>query len=91
MLANEENNSLNPVPERAARCEESERICPVMGSVIPEPVRDTEDSGDTAGPPGPGPAESPPHEGDRLEPEPVEPGEVVGGPVSCGSCNTDTG
>ena len=61
-----------------------------MGSVIPEPVRDTEDSGDTAGG-GPGPAEAPPHEGDRLEPEPVEPGEVVGTPVSCGSCNTIAG
>ena len=47
-----------------------------MGSVIPEPVLE-EESGDTAGPPG-----SPPHEGDRLEPDPVEPGEVVGTPVS---------
>ena len=63
-------------PERAARWEESERIWPVMGSVIPEPVLE-EESGDTAGPPG-----SPPHEGDRLEPDPVEPGEVAGTPVN---------
>ena len=47
-----------------------------MGSVIPEPALD-EDSGETAGPP------SAPSEGDRLEPDPVEPGEVVGTPVSC--------
>ena len=43
-----------------------------MGSVIPDPVLE-EESGDTAGPP------SAPREGDRLEPDPVEPGEVVSG------------
>ena len=63
-------------PERAARWEESGRIWPVMGSVIPDPVLE-EESGETAGPP------SAPREGDRLEPEPVEPGEVVGTPVNC--------
>ena len=47
-----------------------------MGSVIPDPVLE-EESGDTAGPP------SAPREGDRLEPDPVEPGEVVGTPVNC--------
>ena len=47
-----------------------------MGSVIPDPVLE-EESGDTAGPP------SAPREGDKLEPDPVEPGEVVGTPVNC--------
>ena len=47
-----------------------------MGSVIPDPALE-EESGDTAGPP------SAPMEGDKLEPDPVEPGEVVGTPVSC--------
>ena len=47
-----------------------------MGSVIPDPVLD-EESGDTAGPP------SAPMEGDKLDPDPVEPGEVVGTPVNC--------
>ena len=47
-----------------------------MGSVIPDPALE-EERGDTAGPP------SAPMEGDKLEPDPVEPGEVVGTPVSC--------
>ena len=47
-----------------------------MGSVIPDPALE-EESGDTAGPP------SAPMEGDKLEPDPVEPGEVVGTPVNC--------
>ena len=47
-----------------------------MGSpAIPEPVLE-EERGDTAGPP------SPPQEGDRLDPDPVEPGEVAGTPVN---------
>ena len=45
-----------------------------MDSVIPDPVLE-EESGD--GPPSPG------HDGDRFDPEPVEPGEVVGTPVNC--------
>ena len=44
-----------------------------MGSVIPDPALE-DDSGD--GPPSPG------QEGDRLEPEPVDPGDVVGTPVN---------
>ena len=45
-----------------------------MGSVIPDPVLAAE-RGETAGPPSP-------HEGDRLDPDPVEPGDVAGAPVT---------
>ena len=47
-----------------------------MGSpAIPEPVLE-EERGERAGP------ASPPQDGDRLEPDPVEPGEVAGTPVN---------
>ena len=62
-------------PDRAAKCEESDSSWPFIGSVIPDPVLD-DDSGDTAGPP------SPAHDGDKLDPEPVDPGDVVGTPVN---------
>ena len=59
-------------PVRRRGCEESERIWPVMWSpAIPDPVLE-EERGERAGPP------SAPQEGDRLDPDPVEPGEVAG-------------
>ena len=41
---------------------------------MPDPVLEDE-RGETAGPPSP-------HDGDKFEPEPVEPGDVVGTPVN---------
>ena len=48
----------------------------VGSAAMPDPVRDTEERGESAGP------GSPPQEGERLEPDPVEPGEVAGTPVN---------
>ena len=53
------------------------RSCYTLDNTGSEDPDLEEESGDTAGPP------SAPREGDRLEPDPVEPGEVVGTPVNC--------
>ena len=68
----------NVLPDKAARCDESDKICPFIGSVIPDPVLELE-SGDTECTVG---AASAVHDGDKLDPDPVEPGEVVGTPVN---------